>query len=140
MCECPTMYNEEVVTARKPHRCCECGTQIAKGEQYESVSGMWDGRFDRSKTCIPCMEIRKKATEGIRSGRLLRAACLWRNCGQYLLDGSPDTDKLYAAVHAPYVNAKQHKGTAGGDSWTTWKPKAASYPCVRPATSASSAK
>jgi len=113
MCECPTMYNEEVVTARKPHRCCECGTQIAKGEQYESVSGMWDGRFDRSKTCIPCMEIRKKATEGIRSGDCCELP-VFGELRQYLLDGSPDTDKLYAAVHARYVNAKQHKGTAGG--------------------------
>jgi len=60
MCECPVMYEEHICAARKPHRCCECGAQIKKGERYQSASGMWDGHFARFSTCLPCADIRQE--------------------------------------------------------------------------------
>mgnify|MGYP001607901804 CR=1 FL=1 len=47
-------YAEHVVTARKPHACCECGVTIKKGEQYELVRGKANGSFWVSKTCRIC--------------------------------------------------------------------------------------
>lgn len=44
--------------ARKDHRCTECRQPIAKGVTYEYASGIWDGRPDSFKTCLPCAEIR----------------------------------------------------------------------------------
>lgn len=105
MCECPTMYTEDVVTARKAHRCCECGVTITKGEQYQSVSGMWDGQFDRIKTCMPCVEIRRKLTVDIPSGDCCELPA-FGELRQYLLDG--EYAELYAAAHARFVNAQQH--------------------------------
>jgi hypothetical protein len=104
MCECPTMYHEEIVTARKPHRCCECGTTVAKGEKYESVSGMWDGQFDRIKTCIPCMEIRKKVCEGISAGNCCELPT-FGDLRQYMLDAG-EFDELYAEAHARWLAAR----------------------------------
>lgn len=109
MCECPTMYNDEIVTARKPHMCCECGGVIAKGEKYESVSGMWDGRFDRIKTCIPCMEIRKKATEGLQGADCCELPA-FGELRQYLADGFPDLNELYQAAHARFLAARSAQG------------------------------
>lgn len=114
MCECPTMYHEEIVTARKPHHCCECGLTIAKGEQYESVSGMWDGRFDRIKTCLPCMETRQKATEGIRSGDCCELPA-FGELRQYLSDGLPDTSELYAPIHARFLAYRASQERRSGD-------------------------
>jgi|SRR6478735_681589 len=44
--------------ARKEHRCCECRKPIMKGQRYELISGVWEGRPDSYKTCLPCVEIR----------------------------------------------------------------------------------
>jgi len=52
------MYNARMVTARKPHGCCECGEPIVKGEVYHRADGMWDGRWDHWATCRPCALIR----------------------------------------------------------------------------------
>jgi hypothetical protein len=48
--------------ARVEHKCCECSTVIAKGQKYQYLSGVWDGRGDSFKTCLPCAELREKAT------------------------------------------------------------------------------
>ena len=44
--------------ARKAHICCECERQIEVGEQYQKVSGIWDGEPETYKTCSECAEIR----------------------------------------------------------------------------------
>lgn len=41
----PEFYHEELVTARKPHKCCETGKIIRPGEKYWRCSGKWDGRM-----------------------------------------------------------------------------------------------
>lgn len=64
---CPLQENDgdgpscsDTVTrrARKEHVCCECRKPIAKGQLYEYISGVWDGRPDSFKTCLLCVEIR----------------------------------------------------------------------------------
>lgn len=58
----PEAFVRKMVRARKEHRCCECGNIIQKGWLYERISGIWDGRPSRFKTCIYCMCIRKSMT------------------------------------------------------------------------------
>lgn len=61
----PSFYVRETPKARKPHRCFECGYQIAPGETYESARGMWDGTFDVFKTCNRCIALRDCVTAHI---------------------------------------------------------------------------
>jgi len=69
MCVCgdypqPDFYSEKVVTGRKDHRCCECGTEISKGEKHESVSGKWEGEMNTYRTCLPCVALRNRIADG----------------------------------------------------------------------------
>ena len=45
-------------TAKKAHKCYECGRQIYAGEVYERTSGKWDGKFYVFKTCEQCEDLR----------------------------------------------------------------------------------
>jgi len=56
--EMPKLYNESFVIARKDHKCCECYQQIKKGDEYQVITGLWDERFDRFKTCEKCADLR----------------------------------------------------------------------------------
>ncbi|MFA5053175.1 MAG: hypothetical protein WC565_03915 [Parcubacteria group bacterium] len=58
--ERPSICRIEWRKARKPHKCCECGDTIAKGQRYEHVSGLWDGNWDRHDTCATCVAIRER--------------------------------------------------------------------------------
>lgn len=51
-------FDSAMVTARKSHKCMECGDTIANGDRYERVSGKWDGDVSTYKTCAACAEIR----------------------------------------------------------------------------------
>ena len=62
----PEAFVCDMVRARKEHRCCECGNPIRKGCRYERVSGIWDGRPARFKTCLICRFIRHR-WKGTRS-------------------------------------------------------------------------
>lgn len=55
--EQPTACSEQRRRAKKAHRCCECGREIAAGEVYEYVSGIWDARPASFKTCLMCAEV-----------------------------------------------------------------------------------
>lgn len=50
--------------ARRPHRCCECGKTIHRGEQYERTKGCWDGSWSTYKTCIGCANLRDDLCSG----------------------------------------------------------------------------
>jgi hypothetical protein len=52
-------YDQRIVKARKPHKCCECYREIAAGSEYECITGKCDGYIDRYKTCLDCMNIRR---------------------------------------------------------------------------------
>lgn len=47
-------YQRKTVKAAKPHKCCECGREIAKGEKYQFASIKFEGRFDCFHTCAHC--------------------------------------------------------------------------------------
>lgn len=51
-------YSEKIVTARKPHKCCECRRVITVSARYELASGKCDGRIFSATTCLLCSEIR----------------------------------------------------------------------------------
>jgi hypothetical protein len=51
----PDVYNETERTARKQHRCSECRRdRIRKGDRYFSISGLWDGKWERYRICTRC--------------------------------------------------------------------------------------
>ena len=52
------VYMARKPTARKTHVCCECGESILPGEEYEQVTGKWDGYWETHKTCRLCLRIR----------------------------------------------------------------------------------
>lgn len=52
-----TVWNADERRARKEHVCCECRETIARGETYQHVSMLYDGRWDRYVTCLLCVEI-----------------------------------------------------------------------------------
>jgi hypothetical protein len=45
-------------TARKQHKCCECGHVIELGECYEHVVGKWEEQLSTFDTCELCTELR----------------------------------------------------------------------------------
>ena len=49
----PVFCREKYYTARKPHKCSECGAAIAIGECYRYIAGMWDD-FMTFKQCLSC--------------------------------------------------------------------------------------
>ena len=57
MIEMPSAFKTETRRARKPHKCCECGTSIPVGGRYQYSSGIWDGEPSDYKQCINCNEI-----------------------------------------------------------------------------------
>ncbi len=66
MCCLPDVFNEWSPKARQPHKCCECRGIIARGEKYQKIQGLWDGRWRTFKTCIDCKELREKITSSIK--------------------------------------------------------------------------
>ena len=53
------LYLKTDHVAKKTHRCSECGREIAPGERYERVFGVWEGRADVFKTCGHCLAMRE---------------------------------------------------------------------------------
>lgn len=46
--------------ARDCHQCVECDSTINVGEKYELVEGLWDGEWQRFKTCKTCSSVRQE--------------------------------------------------------------------------------
>jgi hypothetical protein len=53
-CVMPDVFSRALVRARKAHACCECGAPILPGEEYYLAEGLWEGRWERYKTCSCC--------------------------------------------------------------------------------------
>lgn len=78
MCELPSAFKSIERKAAKPHKCCECGSAIQKGDRYQYSSGVWNGEPDSYKQCLNCHEIliaaatygRKEDLEPIGFGEL----------------------------------------------------------------------
>ena len=55
----PEFFRKRISTARKEHRCGECGRIINVGAKYEYVAGKWDGHLNTFKTCEQCHDLRQ---------------------------------------------------------------------------------
>lgn len=54
-----SVYRKAEHTARKEHKCYECGRKIMPGERYESAFGIGDGTAYNMPTCPHCIAIRE---------------------------------------------------------------------------------
>lgn len=54
-----SVYRKAEHTARKPHKCYECGRTINPGERYESAFGIYDGTGYTMPTCPHCLALRE---------------------------------------------------------------------------------
>lgn len=63
--EAPEFCLTVIRKARKPRRCEECRGVIAAGEQYEHVSGKWDGCLLTFDTCLRCLDLRTWVTNSV---------------------------------------------------------------------------
>lgn len=64
-------YDQRIVTAKKLHKCTECGEDIPSGSRYEYTKGLWEGSWSVFKTCLSCREIRDHfACDGYLFGQL----------------------------------------------------------------------
>lgn len=52
-------YVAEIRTARKQHKCNECGRAVQPGERYEHVRAKWDGDMATVRTCVRCLSLRE---------------------------------------------------------------------------------
>ncbi|SFR15303.1 hypothetical protein [Desulfoscipio geothermicus] len=55
--EAPEFYREDFLTAKKAHKCTECGGEIKPGQRYRLVVGKWDRHLETFRTCMPCHRI-----------------------------------------------------------------------------------
>jgi ribosomal protein L37AE/L43A len=62
MSDAPSAFRQVIRTARKEHKCCECGTSIKPREQYAYSSGVWDGEACDFKQCLICFEVSSAAS------------------------------------------------------------------------------
>ncbi len=53
-----SVYRKSEHTARKQHKCSECGAPILPGERYEYVFAIWDGDPTHVRTCCRCTALR----------------------------------------------------------------------------------
>ena len=62
MNDMPQLFNSKEVKARKDHRCTNCGDNITKGSNYNSMSGLWSGDVRRFKLCNYCNKVVNSCT------------------------------------------------------------------------------
>lgn len=56
------VYKASRVRAAKEHKCYECGRTIVLGERHEVVSSLYDGSWERTRTCARCLDVRDYVT------------------------------------------------------------------------------
>lgn len=57
MCEIPSCYTQTNPKAIKDHVCVECKGVIKKGEHYQRITGIWEGKGATFKQCTECAEL-----------------------------------------------------------------------------------
>lgn len=78
---------EDEPMAMKIHRCCECGRNIEKGENYERAVGVSDGSISVFKTCLDCKSVREAFfCDGW--GYTVMWSDLWEHLQEVCWDGS----------------------------------------------------
>lgn len=61
------IYDVKERRARKAHRCYECGATIQPGDRYEYASGLCEGSWWDSHTCMACADIATALSCGYRT-------------------------------------------------------------------------
>jgi hypothetical protein len=103
-----TIWREAMPVARKAHQCSECGDAIAPGTRYESISMLFEGKFDTYKVCAACSDIGKSLScDGSRP-----LGFLWES----VRDVFPEMTQ--ACVDKLRTAAGKRKLT---DEWKKWK-------------------
>lgn len=104
--ELPSVYACDTRTARRKHKCCECGLAINPGDTYAYHHGVWEGRGESYKCCIFCEALRKQISmemagewnddEGIAFGELKEAAMVYgfrKEWAELISDRREDNEK-----------------------------------------------
>ena len=102
-------YERKNPIARKDHKCCECGRVIPKGEQYEYVTGKYEGEFFECKTCWQCAEILRTFS----CGAVLHET-LWEEMNDYVFENLTLSSECFTELSP---GAK----TFLLDKWQRWK-------------------
>jgi len=103
------MYLEQIIKARKPHKCYECNEIIAVGEHYEYISGRWEDDWRCYRFCLTCSEIGKALT--CDGGR--EFGTLWENLREYVFP-----DMTQACIAKCSTTAAKRRLTG---AWLIWK-------------------
>ena len=87
-----TVYWAVRPTARKAHRCYECGRQIQPGERYERVRAVVDGEPGVYRTCVYCLGVRDSVEAAAQCfcwqhGNMLEDATEWVREEAYRIPG-----------------------------------------------------
>lgn len=81
----PAVSDAVTRRAAKVHGCCECGDEIPKGAVYECYSGLYEGRWSRYRTCLPCVQVRNA---------LFCGGWIWGECWARIRENFRDGAKL----------------------------------------------
>lgn len=85
VCSCdvitPDVFLEQFRTARKRHKCCECGSIIDPGERYLSITGLWDREWSHFKQCELCADVWHQAS--IEAGECMAYGEMWDYLGTW---------------------------------------------------------
>ena len=52
------LLQQKIVTARKSHKCTECGAEILRSQKYEVAKFSGEGTVVAYKTCLECLSVR----------------------------------------------------------------------------------
>ena len=95
------LYNEERRTAKKQHKCFECGGAILPGYKYKFVSYLYEGRFWMEKTCTDCLSAIEQFYP--RGGW---AGVLWDEISEHVNCAGGDLPESCLAQLSPIARAK----------------------------------
>ena len=105
----PSFYSITSRTARKPHRCCECGYQIKPKEAYRVVSGKWEGDVSSHKQCERCADL----SDSLSETTCVYIGGLFDNYEEYLEAVCDDYDEVRSL--ADQVEKKHREFIQEGD-------------------------
>lgn len=111
-CEIPEFFSSRWVVARKPHRCCECGGDIPKGEFHGYFSGKWDGDLNSYRQHIECEDACRwlRDVKRFDGGECLYFGELFEVDHDYAGDRS---DKMFRRIMA-HIRFRKKKGRRPG--------------------------
>jgi hypothetical protein len=107
-----TLSLSDIVKARKPHKCEECGGQILAGQKYERNKWLYDGEWSRMDICLLCAEIGAAFS---CEGRLL--GDMWQDIHDNMFPNMTTgcLAKLKTAAAKQFLLDKWNKWKFGGD-------------------------